>query len=94
MKLQKPKNQNAEVLYELIKNTFVNRRDLLLSCGVLNAPSRIDNLRNQFGVDVHCEKIKVTNKHGRSITYGQWSVSKKVKDIKFLKESYDKINHD
>lgn len=92
MNLPKPKNQNAEVLYELIKNTFVTRKDLLLSTGILNATARISNLRNKYLIEVHCDKIKTTNKFGRDITYGQWSVSKKVKDLELIKEAYDKIN--
>ncbi len=90
MKLTKPKNQNAEVLYELLNNKSINRRDMLLSTGILNVPARISDLRNKKNVSIICRKIETKNKHGRTIKYGEWLIPKF--DIQNAKKIYFDIN--
>lgn len=51
MKLQPPKNQTAEVLYELLTNACINRRDILINTGILNVTARISDIR-RYGVVV------------------------------------------
>ena len=92
MKIEKPKNQTAEVLYELIKNTSINRRDLIISTGILNVTARIANLRNIHQIAIDCKRVSVLNKFGRSVNFGVWSISKKPNDLKLIEKKYNKIN--
>lgn len=87
MKLQPPKNQTSEVLYELLTNACINRRDILINTGILNVTARISDIR-RYGVVVECKMIEVLNKHKRKVKFGQWSVV----DNKKNREVYNKIN--
>lgn len=84
-----PKNQNAEVLFELIHNSTIDRKYILKTTGILNLTARISNLRNDYDIEVLCTRKKVLNKHGRKISYGLWSLKDKAKAI----EIYEKVNH-
>jgi hypothetical protein len=86
--MKKPKTQLAEVLYELIKNKTINRRSILLDCGILNVTARIADLRLRHNLSIICTKIQTKNKHNRAITYGCWSLENK----KLAKEVYKIIN--
>jgi hypothetical protein len=86
--LQPPKNQTAEVLYELINNKHINRRDILIETGILNITARLSDIR-KHGIVVECKMIEALNKHNRKVQFGQWSVSDKNKAI----EIYNKINN-
>lgn len=90
MKLSTPKNQTAEVLFELLTNKSINRRDMMLNTGILNLTARFANIRNKYGINVFCRKIETTNKHGRTIKYGEWLIPKL--DRKKAKETYCKLN--
>jgi hypothetical protein len=92
MKLAKPTNQTAEVLYLLITEKSINRKSALIKTGVLCLTGQIARLRNTFMLDVKCIETKTKNKFGRSISFGVWSVSKKLCDQKKLVEKYNKIN--
>lgn len=72
--MNQPKNQNAEVLYELLNNSFIDRRQMMADTGILNLTARIANLRNRFGLNIKCESRQVINKHGRTVTYGRWFI--------------------
>ena len=78
-----PTNQNAEVLNLLLteKQTSLN----LVMNGILNPTARITNLR-AMGVNIFCEFISHTNKFGRSIRYGRFSVLNKKDSRKIYKE--------
>jgi hypothetical protein len=74
MKLSKPINQTAEVLYLLLKNKSITRKTAILDTGILNVSARIADLRNKYNINVICLKISTTNKFGRNINYGSWSI--------------------
>jgi hypothetical protein len=74
MKLSKPVNQTAEVLYFLLKNKSITRKTAILDTGILNVSARIADLRNKYNINVICTKISTTNKFGRNINYGSWSI--------------------
>jgi hypothetical protein len=80
--MKKPNNQTAEVLFELIEKEKVSRLMFLKNTGILN----VADLRIRHGIPIKCEKVKTTNKHGRVITYGVWS----LENIDL--EKYNKIN--
>lgn len=72
--MKAPKNQNAELLSLLLteKQTSLN----IVMNGILNPTARITHLR-KMGVNVICNLIKHTNKFGRVIRYGEFSVLNK-----------------
>jgi len=86
--MKAPRNQTAEVLFELLKNESINRRSILLECGILNVTARIADLRLRHNLQITCYKIHTKNKHNRLITYGSWSLENKKQG----KETYLKIN--
>lgn len=90
MKLTKPKNQNAEVLFELITQPKINRIIIMQRCGVLNLTARIDNLKNKFGVNIVCSLTETKNKHNRKVKFGNWLIPKL--DLESAKEIYCKLN--
>lgn len=74
MKLSKPVNQLAEVLYLLLKNKSITRKSAVLDTGILNVSARIADLRTKYNINVICTKISTTNKFGRNVNYGSWSI--------------------
>jgi hypothetical protein len=88
MKLKKPVNQMAEVLYLLLKNKSVTRRSALLDTGILNVPARIMDLRNIHHIPIVLTRVSAVNKFGRSINYGSWSILNKAN----LEDKYKAIN--
>lgn len=89
--MKNPTNQVAEILYELINNSPISRKDILISTGVLNPTARIADLRIRHGIDITCESVKTRNKFSRQVTYGMWSI-KGEDDIEKAKVVYNQIN--
>lgn len=79
--LDRPKNQTAEVLYELLTHKSITRRELFLNTDILSPTSRITDLR-KLGLEILCEHKNVKNKHGRSVTFGSWSLSDREEGLK------------
>ena len=88
MSLPKPLNQTAEVLYELLTNATISRKSIFLETGILNLTARITDLR-KLGLDLHCGYIKTTNKYGREVEFGTWSI---LAEEKKALEIYKRIN--
>jgi hypothetical protein len=86
--IEKPKNQLAEILYEMLVVGQITRKTAMV-IGVLNLTSRIADLRNKHNIDVVCVETPTKNKFGRPVTYGRWHV--RDKDFAFDKYVY-KIN--
>lgn len=89
MKLDKPNNQTAEVLYELLKaKRRLSFGDIYSATHAINLGQRLASLRRS-GLLVPCLRMEVKNKHGRTVKYGTWSIAgEKEKAI----EVYNKIN--
>lgn len=87
--MNKPLNQTAEILYELL-NTKVplSFSELHQRTAVVNLGQRVSDLR-RLGLKVYCKYVSTKNKHGRDIKYGSWSVAGEEK--KAL-EIYKRIN--
>jgi hypothetical protein len=87
--LDKPTNQQAEVLYELMQfyKAGCTRRTLMEMIWCMNAPEVIRKLRSQ-GVEILTEMVETTNKHGRPVRYGVY----KLRDFKQGVEKYPEIN--
>lgn len=88
MILTTPKNQTAEVLFQLLNKPFITRSNMFLSTGILNLTARIADLRIRHGINIVCEKETVKNKRGDSVTYGKW----KLADTVDAQAKYSKIN--
>ena len=76
-KLNEPQSQTQEVLYYLINRIFIDRRQMMLSCGVLNLPDQIMRLRKRYGLTIVLKRVSVTNKFGREVEFGQYSIEDK-----------------
>jgi hypothetical protein len=87
--MNKPLNQTAEVLFELIQKKNVSRMMFFKNTGILNVTARIAELRIDYGIEIRCKKVSAMNKHGRTIKYGVWSLS----DIERCIEVYKIINN-
>lgn len=88
--MRNPTNQTAEVLYEILNNVSVSRKDILISTGVLNPTARIADLRIRHGLNITCERTSVRNKFSRKISYGLWSI-KGEDDIEKAHGVYNQI---
>jgi hypothetical protein len=64
----------------LLNNRVLTRRSILNDSGILNPTARIANLRSN-GIIIECKWIKSTNKFGRSIRYGAWSLLNEEKAL-------------
>lgn len=85
-----PQSQTQEVLYYLIKRIHIDRRQMMLSCGVLNLPDQIMRLRRRYGLTIKLTKVTTENKFGREVEFGQYS----IEDKKKASELYRKIQED
>jgi len=81
-----PTNQNAEVLNLLLTEKTTTSLNLVMN-GILNPTARITNLR-AMGINIICNLIKHTNKFGRTIHYGEFSILNK----KDARKIYTQIN--
>lgn len=88
-----PESQMQEVLYELINRLYIDRRTMMLSCGVWNLTARISNLRDK-GLNIISNKIQVVNKFGREIKFVQYSLEEKKEASKiYLKMKENQSKH-
>lgn len=78
-KLNPPQSQTQEVLFFLINRINIDRRQMMLSCGVLNLPQQIKRLRRRYGLAILLNEVTVENKFGREITFGEYVLQDKKK---------------
>lgn len=86
--LEKPTSQIAEALYTLIKNKTVTRKEFLLKADILNAPESVRQLKNNHGVSIVCKSVPTTNKFGRTVNYGSYSLT----NLSAATKVYKKLN--
>ena len=75
--LKPPKNQKAEVLYELLTQEKITFKSVFLKTGIVEINARISDLRLDYGLIIPCNWIKTINKHNRKIRYGSWKLMDK-----------------
>lgn len=85
--LVQPQSQTQEVLYFLINRINIDRRQMMLSCGVLNLPQQIKRLRQRYGLKIALNEVTVENKFGREINFGLYV----LEDKKLASEIYRKM---
>lgn len=75
--INKPESQIQEVLYYLITRIKIDRRQMMLSVGVLNLPDQIMRLRNKHNLTIDLNEVITTNKFGRQIKHGEYILRNK-----------------
>lgn len=75
-KIQPPESQIQEVLFELINRIEIDRRTMMLHCGVWGLTARISDLR-KLGLNIISNEIKSVNKFGREIKFVHYSLKNK-----------------
>lgn len=79
-----PRTQVQEVLYELIHRFSIDRRSMMLQCGVWNLPARILDLR-RLGLIIKSQAHTVINAYGREVTFMSYAVKDRKEAIKLYK---------
>jgi hypothetical protein len=72
--LDKPNNQKAEILFELINQNYATRLDLMQMTGCLNITAIISKLRLDHEIEIKCNFRDVFNKHGRPVKFGVYNL--------------------
>lgn len=80
-----PKNQQQEVLYELLNNKTVSTLELTKKYYILNVPDVVFRLRKK-GLDIITMPKKVTNKFGNEKTIALWMLSDREKAVELYKD--------
>ncbi len=88
--IKNPSSQTQEVLYYLIKRISIDRRQMMLSCSVLNLPDQIMRLRTRYKLSIVLTKVSIINKFGRVVEFGEYS----IKDKKKASDVYRKIQEE
>lgn len=78
--IPKPKSQTQEVLFYLITRINIDRRQMMLSCGVFNLPIQIMRLRRRYNLNIKLDKIKTENKFGREVEFGKYTLKTPKKE--------------
>lgn len=84
--LTPPTSQKTEVLHELLTRFNIDRRSMMISCGVLNLTANISLLR-ELGVPIESNKVFTKNKFGREV----WFTRYECTDKKQARAVYDKL---
>lgn len=87
-KLKAPESQQQEVLHELLTRLTIDRRLVMLSCGVLNLPDAIMKLKKK-GVQIITERVETVNKFGRSVSFGKYRVINKKEAIEVYNSMFE-----
>lgn len=74
-----PLNQTQEVLYMLIVNKSVARKEFMDQALVMNAPAIIHRLRVDYNIPIETNKVSAINKFKRSVNYGVYSIKNENK---------------
>lgn len=91
-RLMKPQSQTEEVLFFLINRMNIDRRQMMLSCGVLNLPQQIKRLRHRYNLTIDLNEVTVKNKFGREIHFGLYILADKKKASEVYKKMQLKNN--
>lgn len=81
-----PKNQQQEVLYELLKTQSTTSLSLTKKYFIMNVPDVVFRLRRK-GLDIANHERNVTNKFGRKVKTALWQLV----DKKMGMELYSKL---
>lgn len=88
LNLDKPINQKAEILFELLNNNTASRTELMEMTGVLNITAIVSKLRLDYEIEIKCNFKEKFNKHGRPVRYGIYNLVDKNDGLK----KYNAIN--
>lgn len=88
LSLDKPTNQRAEILFELLNKNTATRTELMEMTGCLNITAIISRLRLDYEIEVKCNFKETINKHGRPVKFGIYNLVDKNDGLK----KYNTIN--
>lgn len=88
LNLDKPTNQTAEILFELLNKNTATRTELMEMTGCLNITAIISRLRLDHEIEVKCNFKETINKHGRPVKFGIYNLVDKNDGLK----KYNTIN--
>lgn len=88
LSLDKPTNQRAEILFELLNKNTASRTELMEMTGCLNITAIISRLRLDHEIEVKCNFKETINKHGRPVRFGIYNLVDKNDGLK----KYNTIN--
>ena len=88
LSLDKPTNQRAEILFELLNKNTATRTELMEMTGCLNITAIISRLRLDHEIEVKCNFKETINKHGRPVKFGIYNLVDKNDGLK----KYNTIN--
>jgi hypothetical protein len=86
--LDRPTNQKAEILFELINKNSSTRSELMEMTGCLNITAIISKLRLDHEIEIKCNFKDVLNKHGRPVKFGVYNLIDKGDAL----QKYNTIN--
>jgi hypothetical protein len=86
--LDRPTNQTAEILFELLNKNTASRSELMEMTGCLNVTAIISRLRLDHEIEIKCNFRDVLNKHGRPVKFGIYNLIDKTDAL----QKYNKIN--
>ena len=84
-KIALPESQIQEVFFELYNRLFIDRKTMMLSCGVWNLTARISDLR-KIGFKIISNEVKSFNKYGREVTFVQYSLENKKEAVELYQK--------
>lgn len=82
LNLDKPTNQRAEILFELLNKNTATRTELMEMTGCLNITAIISRLRFDHEIEVKCSFKETINKHGRPVKFGIYNLVDKNDGLK------------
>ena len=86
LNLPTPKNQTAEILYELLTNKEVTFYSCYSQTGIINLGARISDLRKMYHLDIETSKLDKFNKHGRKTHPGIYKLLDKEQGLLVYKK--------
>lgn len=88
LNLDKPTNQKAEILFELLNKSQASRTELMEMTGCLNITAIVSKLRLDHEIEVKCNFKEKFNKHGRPVRFVIYNLVDKMDGLK----KYNTIN--
>lgn len=85
-KPEAPMTQLQEVLFFLITRLKINRKQMILSCDVLNLPEQISKLRKRYNLRIDLSHIELENKFGRNTCYCEYSIENKKEALQLYRK--------
>lgn len=65
----------AELAFEYMERTGgISRPEAMYYLGIADLPGTIRDLRKFYGINVEAERVKITNRYGRRVSYNVYRI--------------------